>query len=141
MVKHYSHCAVGLCFSSFVCNSFVSPTFKMHEQYLMLQNTLPKRMLNKVKYWLIFCIGEKRISGILFDNKNLCFYKSCICIFHSLFGLIDVLFRSFFFFFFFWVQDLFHRCKLTLKNEVPESEIRNTWCISGIVQTISHHYY
>ena len=46
MAKHCSHCAVGLCFSSFVCNSFIGPTLKMHEQCLMLQNALSKHTLS-----------------------------------------------------------------------------------------------
>jgi len=32
MAKHYSHCVMGLRFSSFVCNSSVGPAPKMREQ-------------------------------------------------------------------------------------------------------------
>ena len=46
MTKHCSHCAVGLRFPSFVCNNFMGPTLKMREQYLVLQNALPKQTLN-----------------------------------------------------------------------------------------------
>ena len=46
MTKHCLHCAMGPCFSLFVCNSFVGPTLKTREQCLTLQNVLPKRTPN-----------------------------------------------------------------------------------------------
>ena len=48
MAKHYSHYAVGLRFSLFVCNNSVGSTLKTCEQCLMMQNALPKHTLNLV---------------------------------------------------------------------------------------------
>ena len=46
MAKHCLHCVVDLCFSLFVCNSFMGPTLKTREECLTLQNVLPKRTPN-----------------------------------------------------------------------------------------------
>ena len=79
------------------------------------------RYSNAHKLLIYFWYRQWWNLGILFYNKRLCFYKSCICIFHSLFGLIDVLYRRFFFF----VQDLFHRCIMQVNLKKWSAGIRD----------------
>ena len=66
MKKHCLHCAVGLRFSSFVCNSSMGPKLKMREQCLTLQNALPKRTLKKRDYFDINLIIYETIKETIY---------------------------------------------------------------------------